>query len=149
MRPSNLYIPDPQKWIHFFKNKTQVGKGVSLPGKTVSNACHVSVKAVSPAEQTVNQAKSELKREDINMLDSGILSHNKNKRRRRRTAKSSKRNKKRSSVKHKKIQKPKRKKRNQRRISKAKRKRNKSVVKQKKKKRRLNATIRQTDIFDN
>lgn len=75
MSLSNLYVPDPQKWITFFKNKNQIGKGVGIPHKLCLNDSQVSVKAVSPAEQTVDQAKSELKRDDISNLENVSTVH--------------------------------------------------------------------------
>jgi hypothetical protein len=77
MNRSNLYVPDPQTFIQYFKDKSksQVGKGFYTPKTDVTNDT-VSIKAVSPAEQTVNQAKSELKREDINSSEILSLLHN-------------------------------------------------------------------------
>lgn len=77
MSLSNLYVPDPQKWITFFKNKNQIGKGVGIPHKLCLNESQVSVKAVSPAEQTVDQAKSELKRDNISNLENVSTVHKK------------------------------------------------------------------------
>jgi hypothetical protein len=77
MNQSKLYIPNPQKWIHFFKNsKNQVGKGLSIPSETSTESSNVTLKTVSPAEQTVEQAKSELKRDNINTSDYSFLPHN-------------------------------------------------------------------------
>lgn len=141
MNHSNLYIPDPQKWIHFFKSKTQEGRG--LPNTSNSSEPNVSVKAVSPAEQTVEQAKSEMKRENINIIDSGILVHNKKSRQRRQKSKSKS---KRGVVKVKRTYKTKQKRKHKRKY-KPTHKRNTSVVRQKK--RKQNKALRKTDIFDN
>ena len=72
MNRSNLYIPDSQNFIKYLteKTKSQIGKGFNKP-KTDS----VPIELVSPAEQTVNQAKSELKREDINTSEILSLLH--------------------------------------------------------------------------
>lgn len=97
MKPSNLYIPNPQKWVHFF-NKVVDGKvkmlqtgggqtsrilplGTYTPAETNKNQ-QIVVKTVSPAEQTVQQAKSELQRENIKL--DRIVRMNQNKRRHRR-----------------------------------------------------------------
>lgn len=76
MNQSKLYIPNPQKWIHFFKNsKNQVGKGLSIPSETSTESSNVTLKTVSPAEQTVEQAKSELKRDNIKTSEFSLLPH--------------------------------------------------------------------------
>ena len=76
MNQSNLYIPNPQKWLHFFKNnKAQVGKGMFIPSQSSTESKDVNFKVVSPAEQTVEQAKSELKRDNINTSKSSLLPH--------------------------------------------------------------------------
>jgi len=80
MNPSKLYVPNPQKWVEFFekvaKGKVQLGqtgKGsisqiipmdIYTPQST-SDKSKESVTLVSPAEQTVDQAKSELERDNI------------------------------------------------------------------------------------
>ena len=65
MNQSRLYVPNPQKWIDYFKyNKPQVGKGFVTSQKSAPESS-VSINSVSPSEQTVNQAKSELKRDGI------------------------------------------------------------------------------------
>ena len=75
MNPSKLYIPNPQKWMRFFDKVAKVKQsgGGYVPkilhlDKYVtadSNAENVPIKSVSPAEQTVQQAVSELKRDNI------------------------------------------------------------------------------------
>jgi len=50
----------------------------------------LSVKVVSPAEQIVDQAKSELKREDINPSEITKMLHKPKRRRAKRTSKSNK-----------------------------------------------------------
>lgn len=90
MNQSNLYVPNPQKWIDYFtkSKKTQVGKGLYIPSKTSSmEPDSMSVKVVSPAEQTLDQAKSELKRDGINSSEITSLIH---KRKNRRTVNKSK-----------------------------------------------------------
>ena len=76
MNQSNLYVPNPQKWIHYFKNhKPQVGKGFSIPYKSTSENHPASLKIVSPAQQTFEQAKSELKRDGIKTPENYSLVH--------------------------------------------------------------------------
>ena len=76
MNQSNLYVPNPQKWIHFFKTKKpQIGKGFFIPSKTSNMSDSVAIKTVSPAEQIVDQAKSELKRDGINTSEMTSLVH--------------------------------------------------------------------------
>lgn len=66
MNQSKLYVPNPQKWIDYFKNnKPQVRKGFAIPHKSSTGRNSVTINTVSPAEQTVNQAKSELKRDGL------------------------------------------------------------------------------------
>lgn len=74
MNHSKLYVPDAQKWIEFLKQMstkqklTQTGGGRMLhmtSGENI-NTKSVILNSVAPAQQTVEQAKSELKREDIN-----------------------------------------------------------------------------------
>lgn len=101
MNHSNLYVPDPQKWIHYFKNyKNQVGNGLIIPITASSNPDSniVSIKAVSPSEQTVDQAKGELKRDVMNTLEISSLLHKNTSRRGRRKFKSSKTNRKQNST---------------------------------------------------
>ena len=84
MDSSKLYVPDPQKWVKFYRNmadgkfslysSNQVGGGQpsqffitpidSYVDKSESSeAKRAPIKLVSPSEQTVSQAKSELERE--------------------------------------------------------------------------------------
>ena len=72
MDQSNLYIPNPQKWIKYLSKR-----GLSIPSQKTEDSCVVNINAISPAQQTVDQAKSELKRENINMSNTSSLSHNK------------------------------------------------------------------------
>ena len=79
MNPSRLYVPNPQKWVQFFDKvaKGKVKYGQSGDGNITqiipmdqytsyqSGAKQLPVNLVSPAGQTVNQAKSELERVDI------------------------------------------------------------------------------------
>ena len=73
-------------FIHFFKNKNQVGGGVFLPNHLADKDYAVSIKTVSPSQQTVDQAKSELKRDDISMINTDIVSKKKGRYRKRRTS---------------------------------------------------------------
>jgi hypothetical protein len=79
MNRSKLYVPNPQKWMRFFERVAsgkakliQSGRGrrmLSVDAYTdvfEDNRQQQPVKVVTPAEQTVAQAKSELKRDDIN-----------------------------------------------------------------------------------
>lgn len=75
MNHSKLYVPNPQKWIDFLKQisskqkLTQYGAGKMLhitTKETTTTTKPVEVKSVAPAQQTVEQAKSELQRENIN-----------------------------------------------------------------------------------
>ena len=86
MDPSKLYVPDPQKWVKFYKNmaegKTkpfltnQIGGGstsksfITLIDKNISQSesqqsptSQLPIKLVSSTQQAVDQAKQELKRE--------------------------------------------------------------------------------------
>lgn len=75
MNHSKLYVPNPQKWVDFFDKVAKVKQsgGGKVPQilpldkyTTIeSQNKELSVKAVSPAEQTVQQARSELERENI------------------------------------------------------------------------------------
>lgn len=74
MNRSKLYVPNPQKWIDYFKHhKPQVGKGFAIPNKPSSDRKSVTITSVSPTEQTVNQAKSELKQDGINTSELSSL----------------------------------------------------------------------------
>ncbi|OOZ35903.1 hypothetical protein [Solemya elarraichensis gill symbiont] len=79
MNPSKLYVPNPQKWVQFFdkmaRGKLKWGQhGGGSVSRIIPMDQYISaqsdgqqfpVKIVSPAEQTVDQAKSELVRENI------------------------------------------------------------------------------------
>jgi hypothetical protein len=79
MNPSKLYVPNPQEWVQFFHKLAQgnvklgqIGGGnvaqiipMDQHTSTQANTSGLSLKRVSPAEQTVDQAKSELERENI------------------------------------------------------------------------------------
>ena len=96
MNPSKLYIPNPQKWVGFFdkvaKVKQSGGGRVQkiLPiDKYIaieSKVGNIPVKSVTPAEQTVQQAVSELKRENIKPESVMDLSQKSNTRRHKRTS---------------------------------------------------------------
>lgn len=91
MNPEKLYVPNPQKWITFYKrladgkikqySVNQIGAGENhqssiLPvDKFISQSevklpKQTALKLVSTTEQMVDQAKSELKREgeDLKMI---------------------------------------------------------------------------------
>lgn len=99
MDPSRLYVPDPQKWVKFYKNvaegkvkqfaTNQVGAGSAGHSfitpidkylthfEKSSSSNQPPVKLVSPTEQIVDQAKNELKREgeDLKSLSVAMKSH--------------------------------------------------------------------------
>ena len=89
MNQSNLYIGNPNDWIKFFKKKHSSKHSVFLSNKNGLNDCNLSVKAVSPAQQTVEQAKSELKRVDISSPDTSNLIQKRSNHRRSHTSKTS------------------------------------------------------------
>jgi hypothetical protein len=88
----NIYVPDTQKWIHYYQNlgenghnpyvnyihrgKKQIGDG-SLSGTLRQFITHigpshktehddkVTVKLVSPVQQIIDQAKYEVERENM------------------------------------------------------------------------------------
>ena len=70
-----LYVPNPQMWVDFFDrvgtgkaSLNQSGAGRRPRVITIDQSkplAEVSIKAVLSIEQTVAQAKSEMKREDI------------------------------------------------------------------------------------
>ena len=102
----HLHAPDPHRWIDLFKNKkTRVGRGLFFPRKAISNACNVSLSTVSPAQQTVDQAKSVLKRDDLSTLDENLLTHKMVNRWQKKTSKKSKTRRKRKVTTEKKSQK--------------------------------------------
>jgi hypothetical protein len=79
MNLSKLYVPNPQVWVPFFHKLAQgnvkleqigggnVGQIILMDQYTSTQASTsgLSLRRVSPAEQTVDQAKSELERENI------------------------------------------------------------------------------------
>jgi len=76
MNQSKLYVPNPQMWIDYFKNnKPQVGRGFAIPHKSKMGSNGMTISTVSPSEQTVNQAKSELKRDGLNTSEMSTLVH--------------------------------------------------------------------------
>ena len=97
MKPSKLYVPNPQKWVHFF-DKVADGQvkllqsGGGQTPKIMPLGIHTStetdknkqlvVETVSPAEQSAQQAKSELERDNIKPRT--IVKMNQNRRRQRR-----------------------------------------------------------------
>jgi hypothetical protein len=106
MNLSKLYVPNPQEWVRFFNglgrsqaNSGQVGGGrvaqiipIDLyASSSASPSNHgngdVSVKRVSPAEQTVDQAKNDLERENINPALVKEAFHSTSARGRKRTSK--------------------------------------------------------------
>lgn len=101
MDPYKLYVPNPQKWVRFFDKvadgKAKFGQSSGarkmeiLPlDRYTSNEDSVkpvSVKAVAPAEQTVQQAASELKRDNINPSAVAEMIQKPEKRRRKRSSK--------------------------------------------------------------
>lgn len=104
MNPSKLYVPNPQKWVTFFdrvsKGQTSLNQsgGARRPhviavdssdgGK--QTVTHLPLKAVSPAEQTVQQAKSELERQNIKPSAVVDMIQKPKRRRQRRVGKSGK-----------------------------------------------------------
>ena len=110
MNPENLYVPNPQKWVTFYKHlaegkiklhpPNQIGGGKKLNSfiapvdkfvNQVENSTikQPSVNLVSTTEQMVDQAKSELKREgeDLKTLSQAIKNHNRKRGRQRKTSK--------------------------------------------------------------
>ncbi len=101
MNRSKLCVPDPQKWIHFF-DKVSQGKvrfGQFGGARTAqilpldiythkdSDEAIPSTQVVAPTEQTVEQAKSELERENINPTSVANMFQKTARRRRTRTTK--------------------------------------------------------------
>ena len=95
MNPSKLYISNPQKWVSFFDRvaKTKQTGGGSIPKilpldivAETTKTENLPIKTVSPAEQTVQQAVSELKRENINPDSVMKVSHKSKSRRRKKTS---------------------------------------------------------------
>ena len=104
MNPSKLYVPDPQKWVKFYKNLAE-GKIQIKPTNQMRGGGRIShsfiapidkylkeceepkastpVKLVSTTEQMVDQAKSELEREgrDLKTIAQAIKPQTKSKRR--------------------------------------------------------------------
>ena len=89
MNSSKLYVPNPQKWVDFFDKVAQGkvkldqhgGGNVShiIPmdqyASSHSNTTQLPVKIVSPSEQVVDQAKSELERENIKPTQIKNMAH--------------------------------------------------------------------------
>lgn len=110
MNPSKLYIPNPQKWVTFYKHVAEGRTKLSPTNQTggaktsrsfivpvdkfisqseYSTSKNPTVKLVSTTEQMVDQAKSELERdgEDLKALSQAVRGH---KRKRSRSRKNSK-----------------------------------------------------------
>lgn len=102
MNQSNkLYVPNAQLWVKFFDKVSQgkvkfdqrgggnISQIVSLDNHILneSDAKQLPVKVVAPAEQTVEQAKSALKRENINPSVVADMFHTHARRRRLKTSK--------------------------------------------------------------
>lgn len=85
MNHSKLYVPNPQKWVHFFDKVAKVKQrgGGKVPQilpldkytAIESQNNQVPVKVVTPAEQTVQQAKSELERESLKPSTVAEMNH--------------------------------------------------------------------------
>ena len=100
MNHSKLYVPNPQKWVHFFDKVAKVKQrgGGKVPQilpldkytAIESQNNQIPVKAVTPAEQTVQQAKSELERESIKPPTVADMNHKLKAYRRRRMSKTKK-----------------------------------------------------------
>ena len=109
MDPSKLYVPNPLKWVTFYKQvadgkiklniANQIGAGKSSQSFIVpvdryinqsedQTAKQPAVKLVSTTEQMVDQAKSELKREgeDLKDLSGTAKRHKRNSKRRKKTS---------------------------------------------------------------
>ena len=94
-----MYVPNPQQWVRFFEKiadgKAKFGQSggarkmeIIAIDKCASNGdSSLPIKAVAPAEQTVQQAASELKRENINPDVAAKMIQNPEKRRRKRKGK--------------------------------------------------------------
>ncbi len=95
-----LYVPNPQQWVRFFdkvaEGKAKFGQSGGarkleiLPidkYATTDKTVQPSIKAVAPAEQTVQQAASELKRDNINLDTAAKMIQKPEKRRRKRRSK--------------------------------------------------------------
>ena len=115
MNSSKLYVPDPQKWVKFYRHMadgkvrlqpaSQLGNG-KVAHSFIAPIDHYvkqfedsaseqpPIKLVTPAEQVVEQAKSELKRKDkgIKRPAKTLNSQNKNRRGKRKVSKSRKEN---------------------------------------------------------
>lgn len=110
MNSSKLYVPDPQKWVKFYRHMadgkvrlqpaSQLGNG-KVAHSFIAPIDHYvkqfedsaseqpPIKLVTPAEQVVEQAKSELKRKDkgIKRPAKTLNSQNKNRRGKRKVSK--------------------------------------------------------------
>lgn len=117
MDPSKLYVPDPQKWMKFYKNMAdgkiklfstnQIGGGLNSnsfiapidkyvgQSEQSPSTDQTPVKLVSTTEQFVDQAKQELKREgeDLKGVVKAMKSHKKKRRLAGRIVKRNKRSK--------------------------------------------------------
>lgn len=103
MNPSKLYVPDPQKWVRFYKHVADGKIRLNSPNQIGGgNTAHSfiapvdkflkqyedtlskepPVKLVSTTEQMVDQAKSELQREgeDLKRITQALKSQTKQKR---------------------------------------------------------------------
>ncbi|MES9880033.1 MAG: hypothetical protein ABW185_04045 [Sedimenticola sp.] len=93
-----LYVPNPQKWVRFF-DKVAEGKAtfgqsggarkmeiIPIDKCASTDKTTLPIEAVAPAEQTVQQAASELKRENINPEAVSKMIQKTEKRRRKRTS---------------------------------------------------------------
>jgi hypothetical protein len=97
MNPSKLYVPNPQKWVKYFAKVAdgkvklmQTGSGrhmLTMDIDARGSKNQLPVKVVLPSEQTVAQAKSELRRDDINLETVVPKKHKQTHQRRRRTSK--------------------------------------------------------------
>ena len=88
MNRSKLYVPNPQKWISFFEQKSKQTGGGGRKGifpvkdtAVTTRPNSLTVEVVSPAQQTVERAKSELEREDIKPSAVAKAVHNRKRRR--------------------------------------------------------------------
>lgn len=94
-----LYVPNPQQWVRFFDKvadgKAKFGQSggarkmeiIPIDKCASTDKTSLPIAAVVPAEQTVQQAASELKRENINPEAVAKMIQKTEKRRRKRTSK--------------------------------------------------------------
>ena len=78
---SKVYVPDPTKWINFYRKKAESGKTFKqtgaglltidddndLPIVEESGKNKLAISLVSPAQQVVERAKSELVRQNVDL----------------------------------------------------------------------------------